>query len=143
MAQSSASSASTARPCPRSTRRPPIIAPAGHRGPTFIVFDNFRTILDYNNSLSYALAVAHLADVITGQAGIRGAMAARGPPLSAHRQAGPAEPAGGRGLDPGDNDGVIGQGQVAIRQFQRQIGEVPDGFPTLALLTRLRAMTSS
>jgi len=24
------------------------------------VFDNFRTILAYNNSLSYALAVAHL-----------------------------------------------------------------------------------
>jgi AcrR family transcriptional regulator len=49
-----------------------------------------------------------------------------------------------RGFDPGDNDGVIGpKTRVAIRQFQREIGEVPDGFATLALLTRLRALTSS
>jgi len=49
-----------------------------------------------------------------------------------------------RGYDPGDNDGVIGpKTRVAIRQFQHEIGEVPDGFPTLALLTRLRSLTSS
>ena len=43
-----------------------------------------------------------------------------------------------------DTDGVIGpKTRVAIRQFQREIGEVPDGFATLALLTRLRALTSS
>jgi membrane-bound lytic murein transglycosylase B len=48
------------------------------------------------------------------------------------------------GYDPGEVDGVIGpKTRVAIRQFQREIGEVPDGFATLALLNRLRAATSS
>ena len=53
---------------PASAASASIIAPAGHRGPAFLVFDNFRTILDYNRSVSYALAVVHLADRISGGA---------------------------------------------------------------------------
>lgn len=121
-----------------------IIAPAGHRGPAFIVFENFRTILDYNNSQSYALAVAHLADLITGKKDFVAQWPREEPPLSRTDKQDLQNLLAARGYDPGDHDGVIGpKTRVAIRQFQHEIGEVPDGFPTLALLTRLRSLTSS
>jgi membrane-bound lytic murein transglycosylase B len=121
-----------------------IIAPAGHRGPAFIVFDNFRTILDYNNSISYALGVAHLADLITGKPDFVAQWPRDEAPLSRTDKQDLQNLLAQRGYDPGDNDGVIGpKTRVAIRLFQREIGEVPDGFPTLALLTRLRTLTSS
>ncbi len=121
-----------------------IIAPAGHRGPAFIVFDNFRTILDYNNSLSYALAVAHLADLMVGKPDFVAQWPREEPPLSRTDRQDLQNLLVERGYDPGDTDGVIGpKTRVAIRLFQREIGEVPDGFATLALLTRLRALTSS
>ena len=121
-----------------------IIAPAGHRGPTFIVFENFRTILDYNNSISYALGVAHLADLMVGKPEFAAQWPREEPPLSRTDKQDLQNLLATHGLDPGDNDGVIGpKTRVAIRLFQREIGEVPDGFPTMALLTRLRALTSS
>ena len=108
------------------------------------MFDNFRTILDYNNSLSYALAVAHLADVIVGKPDFVAQWPREEPPLSRTDKQDLQNLLAERGFDPGDNDGVIGpKTRVAIRQFQREIGEVPDGFATVALLTRLRALTSS
>lgn len=39
-----------------------LLLPAGARGPAFLVLDNFRAILKYNNSSSYALAVNLLGD---------------------------------------------------------------------------------
>jgi membrane-bound lytic murein transglycosylase B len=121
-----------------------IIAPAGHRGPVFIVFDNFRTILAYNNSISYALGVAHLADLMVGKPEFTAPWPREEAPLSRTDKQDLQNLLAGRGFDPGENDGVIGpKTRVAIRQFQREIGEVPDGFPTMALLTRLRALSSS
>ena len=121
-----------------------IIAPAGHRGPVFIVFDNFRTILAYNNSISYALGVAHLADLMVGKPEFTAQWPRDEAPLSRTDKQDLQNMLAARGFDPGDNDGVIGpKTRVAIRQFQREIGEVPDGFPTMALLTRLRTLTSS
>ena len=35
-----------------------LFLPAGHRGPAFLVLNNFRSILKYNNSTAYALAIA-------------------------------------------------------------------------------------
>jgi membrane-bound lytic murein transglycosylase B len=121
-----------------------IIAPAGHRGPAFIVFDNFRTILDYNNSVSYALAVGHLADRIAGGAAFVAAWPRQEPQLSRTDKLDMQNLLFARGYDPGEVDGVIGpQTRAAIRIFQREIGDVPDGFATMVLLTRLRAMTTS
>ncbi len=129
---------------PRVASAASIIAPAGHRGPVFIVFQNFRTLLAYNNSISYALAVAHLADRIGG----RGAFVAQWPrdepPMSLTDKQDLQNRLAAHGLDPGEVDGVIGpKTRIAIRQFQREIGEVPDGFATLVLLNKLRAATSS
>jgi len=132
------------KPLPKVDSPASIIAPAGHRGPAFIVFDNFRTILDYNNSVSYALAVGHLADLITGKPEFAAQWPREEQPLSRADKQDLQNLLAQRGYDPGSNDGVIGpKTRIAIRLFQREIGEVPDGFATLALLTRLRALASS
>jgi len=121
-----------------------IIAPAGHRGPAFIVFDNFRTILAYNNSVSYALAVGHLADRIGGGRAFSAAWPREEPQLSRTDKLDMQNLLFARGYDPGAVDGVIGpKTRAAIRTFQREIGMVPDGFATMALLTRLRGLTTS
>jgi lytic murein transglycosylase len=121
-----------------------IIAPAGHRGPAFIVFDNFRAILDYNYSISYALAVSHLADRIAGDRQFAVEWPRGEPPLSRTDKLDLQNLLLARGLDPGAADGVIGaKTRAAIRRFQREVGAVPDGFPTMALLTQLRALTAS
>src|SRR5690606_15256935 len=43
-----------------------LLVPAGHRGPAFLVYDNFSVIMRWNRSEFYALAVGHLADRING-----------------------------------------------------------------------------
>lgn len=39
-----------------------IVEPGGHEGPAFLVYDNYRTILKWNNSSYFATAVGYLAD---------------------------------------------------------------------------------
>ena len=43
-----------------------LIIPAGAKGPKFLVYNNFRRILNWNNSDFYALAVGLLSDDIIG-----------------------------------------------------------------------------
>jgi membrane-bound lytic murein transglycosylase B len=129
---------------PKTPAQGSIIAPAGHRGPAFIIFDNFRTILDYNNSVSYALAVGHLADRLGGGTQFVVQWPREELPLSRTDKLDMQNLLLARGYDPGDVDGVIGpQTRAAIRQFQREVGEVPDGFATVALLAKLRSLTAS
>ena len=43
-----------------------------------------------------------------------------------------------RGFDVGTTDGIIGPRTVAaIKEVQKSVGLVPDGFPTIGLLRRL------
>ena len=48
-----------------------LIAPAGERGPAFLVTKNFKVIRSYNNTLAYALGVSLLADRIAGGGPLR------------------------------------------------------------------------
>ena len=43
-----------------------VLAEAG-KGPAFLVYDNFRTIMKWNRSTFFALAAGHLADRIGGK----------------------------------------------------------------------------
>ncbi|MDT0619724.1 lytic murein transglycosylase [Salinisphaera sp. P385] len=116
-----------------------IITPAGARGPAFLVGPNFRSILRYNNATSYALAVGRLADRIAGA----GPLVAEWPRGLAAMSRDQIEEMQGllndAGFDAGTPDGVMGPNtRGALRQFQSSIGLIPDGFPTFALLERLR-----
>lgn len=44
-----------------------IVLAEGNKGPAFLVYDNFRTIMKWNRSTFFALAAGHLADRIGGK----------------------------------------------------------------------------
>ena len=117
-----------------------VIAPAGARGPAFVVFGNFRVIKRYNNATSYALAVGHLGDRIMGGPPIRASWPRADKPLSRSQKAELQERLTRLGYDTRGADGIIGPNtQEAIRAFQRARGMIPDGYESLALLEAVRA----
>jgi len=118
-----------------------LLLPAGHRGPAFLVLDNFRTILRYNNSSSYALAIGLLSERFDGAGQVHASWPLGEQPLSRSERLELQERLAARGFDPGSPDGIIGANtRSAIRGFQQQLGWPADGHPTLELLGRLRSV---
>ncbi|MEM8786481.1 MAG: peptidoglycan-binding protein, partial [Pseudomonadota bacterium] len=116
-----------------------MVIPAGHRGPAFLVFRNFDSILRYNASTSYALAVGHLADRIAGGFEIQQAWPTDLRPLSRSERKELQERLNTRGFGAGKVDGIIGANtRKAIKGFQKQAGLVADGYPSSELLQALR-----
>lgn len=116
-----------------------LLLPAGHRGPAFIVLDNFRTVLRYNNSSSYALAIGLLSERFEGGGHIRGSWPLREQPLSRSERIELQERLLAKGFNPGVADGIIGANtRSAIRSLQQQLGWPADGHPTQELLGHLR-----
>lgn len=116
-----------------------ILLPAGVNGPAFAVFKNFYVIKRYNNANSYAMAVGHLGDRIFGgeafragwPRGDRGLLRAERVELQYKLTA--------KGFSTQGVDGVIGPNTIeAVRRYQRAIGVIPDGYPSLRLLQRLK-----
>ncbi|MDH4426940.1 MAG: lytic murein transglycosylase [Acidovorax sp.] len=121
-----------------------IITPAGARGPAFLVGENFRAILRYNNSVSYALAVGLLARQIEGGSGVATPWPRDLAPLSRAQLQAMQEALNRKGFAAGTPDGVMGPAtRAGLRGFQRSIGLPPDGYPTLELLQRLQASPAS
>jgi len=116
-----------------------LLLPVGASGPAFLVYSNFRTIMRWNASQLYAIAVGHLADRFIGL-----------PPLSVKK------PANAKmlryadisemqrlltqlGFDTGGIDGRAGpMTRGAIRSFQKANRLAADAHPTFGLLERLR-----
>jgi len=117
-----------------------IFLPAGVRGPAFLVGANFRTLLRYNNSTSYALAVSLLAQRIGGGPGVQGAWPRDLLPLTRDQLKALQQALNDRGLNAGDVDGQMGPAtRQALRAWQRSRNLPADGFPTLDQLTQLQA----
>lgn len=117
-----------------------IIAPAGSRGPAFLITENFRAILKYNASDSYALAVSYLGDAIAGRPGIQGSWPRGDRPLSNSEKSEVQRLLMAKGFDTGGVDGKLGAKTVeAVKAFQRARGMVPDGYADSNLLTLLRS----
>lgn len=117
-----------------------LLLPAGYRGPAFLVLDNFRAILRYNNSSSYALAIGLLSERFDDAGRVRASWPQGEQPLSRSERLELQERLSNQGFDPGVADGIIGANtRSAIRSFQLQLGWPADGHPTQELLGRLRA----
>lgn len=116
-----------------------ILLPAGARGPAFLVGANFRTILRYNNSTSYALAVGLLAQKLAGGPGVQTAWPRDLQALSSSQVRALQTALNARGFDTGTPDGTMGPAtRRGIRQYQLSQGLPADGYPTLELLQRLQ-----
>lgn len=115
-----------------------VLEPAGARGPAFLVGQNFRTILRYNNSTSYALAVALLAQRLDGGPGVLADWPRDLQPLSREQTRQLQTQLNARGFDTGTPDGVLGPAtRAGLRRYQQSLGLVADGYPTLDLLQGL------
>ncbi|GHC22657.1 lytic murein transglycosylase [Aidingimonas halophila] len=120
-----------------------LLIPAGAEGPAFMVGPNFRAILRYNNATSYALAVGVLSQRIAGESGIEQSWPRHEQPLSRQDVRDMQRLLNRLGHDAGTPDGVLGPNtRKGLRDFQRRIGETPDGFATQRLLERLRDRSS-
>jgi len=117
-----------------------IYLPAGARGPAIMAFDNFRTVLKYNNAASYALAVCYLAQRIHGGAPIMAPWPRDEQPLTSDQRTQFQTNLQQLGYDVGTIDGVLGRKtRNALRQYQKAHGLPADGFPTMEMLGRLNA----
>lgn len=116
-----------------------IIAPAGAKGPAFIVYQNFYVIKKYNNATSYAMGVGHLGDRIAGGGPFVGSWPRGERELSRSEKIELQERLTARGYATGKADGVIGPDTItAIRAFQHANGMVPDGYASALVLQKLR-----
>jgi lytic murein transglycosylase len=121
-----------------------ILVLAGYQGPAFLVTKNYKTILKYNYSTSYALAVAYLGQRVMGGPGVKAKWPVDEPLLSLDEREELQQRLVDRGLLAGNVDGVIGlKSRKAIRAFQLQVGLPADGFATKGLLEELRRRASS
>ncbi|MCR6632148.1 MAG: lytic murein transglycosylase [Magnetospirillum sp.] len=59
--------AANGKPLPKSDLEGSIIRPDNGGGAAFLVYDNFRTVMKWNRSTSFALAAGHLAEKIGGK----------------------------------------------------------------------------
>jgi len=120
---------------PRVHMKGSLILPAGHTGPAFLVYNNYRTTLQWNRSDLYAIAVGHLADRIAGKGPLVATRPASEQRLSRTQVEKIQELLRAQDFDPGPVDGVIGsQTRQAIKEFQRTAKLPADGHPTPELL---------
>ncbi|MAX34000.1 MAG: murein transglycosylase [Halomonadaceae bacterium] len=116
-----------------------VLAPAGARGPAFLVGRNYRAILRYNNATSYALAVGTLARRGAGEPGIRADWPRQETPLSRSQVRTLQRALNARGFGTGTPDGIMGPNtRAGLRAYQASQGLTPDGFATVSLLKRLQ-----
>jgi membrane-bound lytic murein transglycosylase B len=117
-----------------------IYLPAGARGPAFMLFDNFRAVLKYNNADSYALSVCNLADRYRGGGAILASWPTNERPLVMSERIAVQQDLRALGYDPGAIDGVLGRkARGALRRYQKDHQLPADGYPTVDMLARLTA----
>ena len=112
-----------------------LIMPAGHKGPVFLVYDNFEVIMRWNRSTSYALSVGHLADRIAGAGALLQTIPDDQPRLRRSDVIQMQELLSAKGFDSGKADGLLGPAtRLALREYQLSEGLAGDGFPDLKTL---------
>ena len=127
------------QPVPADNLPAGLVLPMGRNGPAFLAYPNFDIYLDWNKSLVYTTTAAYYATRLAG-----------GPPLA--KGNGPIETISlaetkelqqrlaKLGFEVGKIDGVVGAAsRNAIRTMQAKYGLPADGYPSAALLGRLRA----
>jgi len=117
-----------------------ILLPSGHRGPAFLVMRNFRAILAYNNSTSYALAVGLLSQRFSGGGHIAASWPKDERPLKRTEREALQRALTNAGYDTQGVDGIIGYNtRQAIRRYQKAHGLPADGHPDARLLRQLNS----
>ena len=123
---------------PKSNFKSSLIVPMGHRGPAFLVYRNFDTILGWNRSILYALSVAYLSDRLNGNGKLT-AKSIDEPLLSKEDILQIQNTLNLLGYDTGTPDGMAGpKTRRATRMFQSDIGLIADGYVGYELFQQLQ-----
>lgn len=132
------------RPLPIEAMDAALILPYDHRGPAFLVFDNFEVIKRWNRSDHYALAVGHLADRIIGRDALQSSQPDDDHALTRQEIIELQQRLRRAGIQINSIDGIVGNNtRRALRQFQIQNQLPADGYPSYRMLKILRKHTSS
>ena len=117
-----------------------VMIPQGIDGPAFLVTRNFLSIMNYNYSHSYAIAVGHLADRIRGGGPIVGTWPDLNFDLSFAQRVDLQRRLSRLGFETGGADGRFGaRTYEAIIAYQKSVGLPLDGKPSAKLLERLQS----
>ena len=118
-----------------------IVLPAGYQGPAFLVYKNYSTIMIWNRSILYALAVGHLADRFVGLPSIKAKKPKNERPLSRLDITDIQRILTANGYDAVGADGIVGsKTRSALKSFQKAAGLPADGYPSMGVLERLRGI---
>ena len=116
-----------------------IILPAGWRGPAFILYPNFKAVMNWNRSTLYALAVGILAQQISGGPAVMQPPPADDEPLSHDTVVDMQQRLARLNLYTDETDGLLGpKTRSAVRLFQKQAGLPADGHPTAQVIQKLQ-----
>ena len=127
------------RPLPKADQQASLVLPQGHAGPAFLVYNNFRTIMKWNRSVFYALAVGHLADRLIDLPPLRNGRTADNRRMSRDLTLELQQHLNALGFETGTPDGIPGtQTRAAVRAYQKSSGLRPDGYPSVSLLELVR-----
>jgi membrane-bound lytic murein transglycosylase B len=124
---------------PASDEPASILLPAGFRGPAFIIYPNFKAVMNWNRSTLYALSVGILARQIAGGSGVQQAAPDDDQPISRETVLDIQNRLIKLGLYKDDADGLLGpKTRSALRLFQQQQSLPADGHPTQEAIRRLQ-----
>ncbi|QFT58345.1 Membrane-bound lytic murein transglycosylase B precursor [Sulfitobacter sp. THAF37] len=118
-----------------------VLLPGGADGAAFLVFSNFAVLESYNTADAYVVAVGHLADRIKGRSAFEHGWPRHLRVLTFDERIELQKRLTSAGYDTEKIDAKMGPLTVdAIRRFQADQGVLPDGYPSLKVLDRLRAL---
>ena len=123
----------------RDSGRASVLLPAGAKGAAFLIFDNFAVIERYNTADAYVIGVGHLSDRIAGGPAIKAKWPRDDRALTFEERKELQRRLTANGYDTRGVDGKVGPLTIdAVRRWQSARGMVPDGYPSLAVLSKLR-----
>jgi len=128
----------------KSTDQTAILLPQGWSGPAYMVFANFDVVMDWNRSVNYALAVAHLAQQFSGDMAVKYRESVETQALTFNEMWALQAKLNELGFDCGKPDGFPGlKTQDAVRQYQASQQLPQDGYASPSLYQRLFALQSA
>jgi lytic murein transglycosylase len=127
------------QPIPADNTPVGLVLPMGRNGPAFLAYPNFDIYLEWNKSLIYSTTAAYYATRLAGAPALaRGNGPVESLSLAETKEL--QQRLAKLGFDVGKIDGVVGAAsRNAIRAMQVKYGLPADGYPSTALLGRLRA----